>query len=115
MDARLAVAIIGVLLGLYYFLRGQRAKREEIGPVPDVTDDELQILREIEKNGGARREMHPVRPSLQRAGTINSIWFGLAPVDSDQCQWIYDLIEKDLKHKGPDRVERASILPALGR
>jgi len=99
MNIALAVSVIGILLGLYYFFHGKRVKKEELGPVPTVTDDQLWILREMGSQG-ARREFHPQRPSSGHVGTINSIWFGNSPVDYEESRWVYDLMEKDLKQKG---------------
>ncbi len=74
------------------------------GPqLPEVTDEELWIFREMEKYGGARRQMHSQRASSGHSGTINSFWFGTAPVDYDQSRWIYDLMDGNsatLRHRG---------------
>lgn len=113
MSPALAVSIVAVLLGLYYFIHGQRSKREDLGPVPAVTDDELFVLREMGTHGGARREMHDQRPSSGHLGSINSIWFGQTPIDYEQCRWLYDLMEKDLKNKGltEQKAGRYSLVP----
>jgi hypothetical protein len=113
MDAMLGLTVIAILVTVFIFVHQQRSRREELGSLPAVTDDELWILREMETHGGARREFHPQRPSSGHAGDINSIWFGRIPVDYERCRWIYDLMEKDLKQKGliESKGDRYSLLP----
>lgn len=67
--------------------------------LPEVSDQELWILREMEQYGGrARREFHTHRGGS--SSTVNSIWFGMSPVDYDESRWIYDAMEGSLKRKG---------------
>jgi len=101
--------LVTVVGGLIVLVIQRRTERRRSGPppvaedappdlppgIPEPTDQELLILREMEKYGGARRQMHSQRASSGHSGNINSIWFGTAPVDYDQSQWIYDLMDGD--------------------
>jgi TIR domain len=77
---------------------GPKAAAARAVRLPEVSDEELWILREMEFYGGrARHQMHNHRKG---SGAVNSIWFGDRPVDYDESKWIYDLLHEKMQHKG---------------
>jgi hypothetical protein len=67
--------------------------------LPEVRDEELWILREMDLYGGrARREFHNQRGGSSTS--VNSIWFGMMPVDYYESRWIYEAIDGSMKKKG---------------
>lgn len=104
--------LVTVVGGLIVLVIQRRMERRRSGPspvaedappdlppgTPEPTDQELLILREMEKYGGRAWLGHiPLRGG---SGKTGAIFIGENPVDSSESGWVYSAITGSLEAKG---------------